>query len=123
MKVCNTCKDISLFSKRFANKEEWFLNNPNKIKEYWENLRNNSPHIVARRMGKNKEAQTIDLLGYSAELKKNIESKFKDGMSWKNWGEWHIDHIIPVSKFDKESLQPLWAFENLVKSNRVDGEQ
>lgn len=123
--------------------KEWFLNNPNKRKEYWENLRNNSPHIVAcrtilrnalQRMGKSKEDQTIELLGYSAEeLKKNIESKFKDGMSWENWGEWHIDHIIPVSKFDKESLmsevnrlenlQPLWAFENLIKSNKVDGKQ
>ena len=46
-------------------------------------------------------------------------------MSWENWGEWHIDRIIPVSKFDEETppsivnaltnLQPLWAADNLKK--------
>lgn len=40
-------------------------------------------------------------------------------MSWENYGEWHIDHIKPVSLFDKTTtakiscaltnLQPLWA--------------
>jgi len=39
-------------------------------------------------------------------------------MSWENHGEWHIDHIKPVSSFDKDTpmnivnalsnLQPLW---------------
>lgn len=67
------------------------------------------------------------------ELVKYLESKFKDGMSWDNYGfyGWHIDHIIPVSSFDlsKEedlvkcfhytNLQPLWADENLRKSNKI----
>lgn len=67
------------------------------------------------------------------ELKTYIESKFQEGMSWDNWGSrgWHLDHIIPVSKFDltdKEqflkachytNLQPLWAVDNLRKGNRV----
>ena len=68
------------------------------------------------------------MLGYSAEeFRENIQSKFTEGMSWENWGEWHIDHIMPVSKFDKETsasivnalsnLQPLWAEENFKKSN------
>lgn len=45
-------------------------------------------------------------------------------------GEWHIDHIQPVSKFDKntdvsvvnslKNLQPLWAQENLSKSDRYN---
>jgi hypothetical protein len=49
-------------------------------------------------------------------------------MSWENWDEWHIDHIIPISKFEKETdpkivnslsnLQPLWASDNIRKSNR-----
>jgi hypothetical protein len=40
-------------------------------------------------------------------------------MTWDNYGEWHIDHIKPVSSFDKDTpqsivnalsnLQPLWA--------------
>jgi hypothetical protein len=40
------------------------------------------------------------------------------GMSWNNYGEWHIDHIKMISTFDKnadtkivnslENLRPLW---------------
>jgi hypothetical protein len=76
----------------------------------------------------------VDLLGCSVEeLKKYLEIKFKEGMSWNNYGlrGWHIDHIIPCSKFDliKEeeqkkcfhfsNLQPLWWNENLSKGNRL----
>jgi len=49
-------------------------------------------------------------------------------MSWDNYGEWHIDHIKPVSLFDElenvnvvnslDNLQPLWASENLSKGNK-----
>ena len=60
------------------------------------------------------------MLGFSAtELKQHIESLFTEGMSWDNYGEWHIDHIKRVSEFDKNSspsivnalsnLRPLWA--------------
>jgi hypothetical protein len=81
-----------------------------------------------RRLDKVKEGNTIDLLGYSAiELKRHLESLFTEGMSWDNHGEWEIDHIKPVSSFDKDShpsvvnslsnLQPLWKFDNRLKSN------
>jgi hypothetical protein len=73
----------------------------------------------------------IEMLGYSAnDLKIHIESLFRDGMSWENYGEWHIDHIKPLSSFENdedisivnclENLQPLWAFENLSKSNKYN---
>ena len=58
-----------------------------------------------------------------------MKKLFTDGMSWDNWGEWHIDHIKPVSSFDKntpislvnslDNLQPLWAKDNLSKSNKT----
>ena len=76
-----------------------------------------------------KKDRTIVELGYSAnDLKTHIESLFIEGMSWENWGEWHIDHIKPVSKFEKNdlpsvvnslsNLQPLWAKDNLSKSSK-----
>ena len=64
-----------------------------------------------------------------ADLKKHLESKFKCGMSWDNYGQWHIDHVKPLSKFnltDKKelkkachysNLQPLWAKDNLRKGS------
>ena len=56
-----------------------------------------------------------------------FQAKFKEGMTWENHGEWHIDHIKPCSLFnllneDEQkkcfhytNLQPLWASENLSK--------
>jgi hypothetical protein len=50
-------------------------------------------------------------------------------MSWDNYGKWHIDHIIPLSSANNEdevyklchhtNLQPLWAEDNLKKSNKI----
>lgn len=81
--------------------------------------------------GKQKKSQSIEYLGCTLEeFKIYLESIFKDGMSFKNYGEWHIDHIKPLcsfnfqdSNFEEElkmawhytNLQPLWAIENLSK--------
>ena len=62
-----------------------------------------------------------------------LESMFKPGMTWDNYGEWHIDHIIPDSSFEYstydcpgfkqswslENLQPLWASENCSKGSKI----
>ena len=77
-----------------------------------------------------KSAKTLELLGCTIyELKDHLEDKFTGDMSWENYGEWHIDHIKPCAKFDltKEAeqrqcfrysnLQPLWAYDNIVKSD------
>ena len=67
------------------------------------------------------------------DLKCHLESQFTKGMTWDNYGKWHIDHIIPRSffvfdSFDDvefkmcwrlENLQPLWAVDNLRKSNKI----
>lgn len=79
-----------------------------------------------------KKFKTLDLLGISIEeFKLFIESKFKEGMSWNNYGEWHLDHIIPISygkTIDEiyelsyyTNFQPLWMKENCSKGNRFIG--
>lgn len=79
-----------------------------------------------------KKGSAVKDLGCSiSEFKFYLEGKFKDTMSWGNYGKWHIDHIIPLTYFDlskrKEflkachytNLQPLWAEENIKKSNKI----
>lgn len=77
-----------------------------------------------------KNSGNIDMLGTDYETAfKHIESQFTEGMTWENHGEWHIDHIIPLSsaktKEEMEklchytNLQPLWKEENLSKGNKI----
>lgn len=88
---------------------------------------------LARIMRNKKTERTEVLIGYTRDdLRAHIESLFKEGMSWSNYGEWHIDHIKPISAFlDEgetcpkiinalENLQPLWASENLSKGASYD---
>jgi hypothetical protein len=80
-----------------------------------------------------KSAPTQELIGCSTDdLKAHLESQFVEGMSWDNYGEWHIDHIKPCASFDLtdpeeqktcfhfENMQPLWAFDNLIKGDRYE---
>lgn len=82
-----------------------------------------------------KTTETSMLLGYTGrELKESIESKFLSGMSWDNYGEWHIDHICPITRHIQngvrdpstinalDNLIPMWGTHNLGKSNRTLGE-
>jgi len=79
---------------------------------------------------KNKKESSSEIVSCSyLFLKKYLEEKFKDGMSWDNHGNWHIDHIIPLSSAKTEeeiyklchytNLQPLWAEDNLKKGNKI----
>jgi hypothetical protein len=73
-----------------------------------------------------KNNHTSELIGCSIDfLKTHLESQFKEGMTWENYGKWHVDHIIPCFTFDLTdptqqkkcfhytNLRPLWAWENL----------
>lgn len=64
------------------------------------------------------------------DLREHLASRFQPGMSWENYGQWHIDHIRPCASFDLtdhqqfracwslSNLQPLWARDNLRKGAR-----
>lgn len=118
------------------------IKNKEKRREYirlWQRERNKtkigivssfSRRSVARAMLK-KSGRTFSQLGYTSEnLIKRIEYTFKEGMSWENYGKWHIDHIIPISHFVSKgvtdikiinslcNLRALWAVDNLKKHNK-----
>jgi hypothetical protein len=80
-----------------------------------------------------KNKSTLDLLGCTIQFfKDHIEKRFQKGMTWDNYGfyGWHIDHIRPCASFDLSdpeeqnkcfhysNLQPLWAEDNLRKSDK-----
>lgn len=120
---------------KLAEKERIYKRN-----RYKNDLNYKSAQIVRHQLrrvlvatGRRKRGKTIELVGYSPDkFKAHIERQFRHGMSWDNYGKkWHIDHIIPVSKFIKDgitdpavinaltSLKPIPAEENLTKRDKV----
>jgi len=118
--------------------KKYRVENKEKYNNYFRSRYKKIPHQYAwrsmlssmlRRFNTRKQKTTIEILGYSAEdLKNHMESLFLDGMNWDNWGLWEIDHIRPISSYDKDTdpkivnelsnLQPLWAKDNLKKRDK-----
>lgn len=121
--------------------KNWRTENSEKLREYQRNLRKTdinrriSCNLRSRLSGLIRKSKTkkidstMKLLGCSIEeFKIYISNKFKEGMSWENYGKWHLDHIIACAKFDLAvpenqqrcfhytNLQPLWAKDNLRKN-------
>jgi hypothetical protein len=81
-----------------------------------------------------KQTNTEEILGCSIDFFRTyIKNQFSKGMNFNNHGEWHLDHIIPISTAkNKEDIlrlchytnyQPLWAKDNLSKNNRIVSKQ
>lgn len=87
--------------------------------------------LIALKHNQKRGSAVKDLGCTIEEFKVYLESKFQPGMNWSNQGKWHIDHIIPLSKVDLTNyeefkkatnytnLQPLWAIDNIKKSNKI----
>jgi len=128
-----------------SNKRQYFQENKERINAYRRKRKEIDPvflissrlrgrfNIALKRQGTHKKNKTMTYIGCTKEeLRNHIQSKFVDGMSWGNKGEWHIDHIIPISSFDLSdekqvfqamnftNLQPLWAIDNIRKSNKIN---
>jgi hypothetical protein len=97
-----------------------------------ENVRKN---IQASIKEGGKSGKTNELVGLSGkDLLDYLGTLFWPGMTKDNRGnmKWHLDHVVPIESFDKSdpnwqfkafhwtNLQPLWADDNLRKSNRLD---
>lgn len=140
---CNSCHDKNLQScSKWAASKKGYNNRRRsefraKKREYEQLYFNDPKNRIAKNLRirlsiavrKNqKTGSAVRDLGCTIpELKTYLESKFAPGMSWDNYGEWHIDHIKPLCQFNlsEESelkaachytnLQPLWASDNLSK--------
>lgn len=142
-------KDSQVYKENKAEvNKKWREKNPDKVKKWQEDNRdkvntnkrkrredasNRLVHNMRNRVwkaliGQAKKDRTMELVGCTPEfLMKYLEKRFKSGMTWDNYGEWHVDHIKPCASFDltKEeeqrrcfhytNLQPLWGTENISK--------
>jgi hypothetical protein len=127
---------------------EYYHKNKDKVRErmrkYEKNKRLENPVFRLSTSMKSNIRQSLllgkdgrtweSLVGYTiTDLIKHIERKFTNGMSWENYGKWHIDHIIPISAFHFQTyndldfkrcwslsnLQPMWAKENIRKHAKI----
>lgn len=86
-----------------------------------------------KKQNNKKSTKTFDLIGCSISYLTNyLAAKFSAGMTWENYGQWHIDHIKPCISFDLSdlqqqrecfhytNLQPLWAADNFSKHANLD---
>lgn len=110
-----------------------------KNRKYYRNVLIKNPEFkmtafmrsCVRRLFITKTQTSSEVLGYNKhDLMSNLESLFTDGMTWSNYGDWHIDHIKSIKSFLDEgvtdpkiinalsNLQPLWAFDNLSKGSK-----
>ena len=97
------------------------------------NLRRATGGFIKNR-GLRKTQKLNEYLGCtSQEFKKYLESLWKPGMTWDNYGmgndKWNIDHKIPLASANTVeelyklshylNLQPMWQPENIAKSDKM----
>jgi hypothetical protein len=118
--------------------KHWRRNNRDKLREYEKTPEARVARNLRRRLKgflkTNDHNFNKDIGCTRKELVQHLESLFDPGMNWENYGSgengdhkdsWHIDHIIPISKFTGKSpnhftnLQPMWGLENIQKSNKI----
>ena len=158
-KQCKSARQIKKLQELKENPEEYekFCKKETRRKKDWGNTKGgretrrrylNRPHvriaenlrsrirIALKQANGTKSARTLELLGCDIEfLRQHLSNQFTEGMTWDNYGEWHVDHIKPCSAFDLTdpeqqlqcfhytNLQPLWAIDNLSKSDKWEGKE
>jgi len=146
-KYCNIkCREAARYLRRrdklLIKKKEYYEANKKEINDkktiYKKEKRANCPLYRLRDnlrsrlnkaiKGNYKSGSAVSDLGcLIGELKIHLENQFEEGMSWENYGKWHIDHIKALANFDLSNpeelkkachytnLQPMWAIDNLRK--------
>ena len=116
-----------------ATNKKWRVLNKDWTKE---RIKNNPNFRIARLLRRRlynavkckKAGSAVDDCGCTVDvLRLHLEKQFKEGMSWSNYGEWHVDHIKPLGLFDLSdreqfleachytNLRPLWKLDNLCR--------
>lgn len=135
-----------IFDLDYIESKIYYLDNIDRyrklVRERRRNRRNEDPqfklicnmrsrlNIAFKNRNWKKESSTADLIGCSLEEAMTyIQSKFKSGMTWENYGKWHIDHVIPLCSATTpeevarlchfSNLQPLWASDNRKKRSKI----
>ena len=131
--------------------KSWRLSNEDKVREYTKNYKDKNKDNPRYKLVNNtrsalwthlkgcditKYKSTFDVLGYTPdELMSHLETQFTDGMSWDNYGEWHVDHVIPMTNFSFDevtdyeftqcwglnNLRPMWATTREVNGMLYEG--
>lgn len=130
-------------NKSQRNKNKWYKKNKEYYRIRQEKRRQNPIYKLncsmssgiscSLKKGKGHKSWT-KLVPYTLkQLKNHLERQFKPGMTWENYGKWHIDHKIPLSVHNftqpdhidfkrawaLKNLQPMWAKENMSKGAKL----
>lgn len=135
----NKEKESKRKAKQYIKNKEYIIE---KTSEYNVNRRKTDPlfkakHNLRKRLRSvllktrwNKNNTFAEYIGCNLDdLKIHLESQFKIGMTWDNYGKWEIDHIIPLASAKNveelfklchySNLQPLWMSENRKKRDKI----
>jgi hypothetical protein len=143
--LCNDCIPEKTWTdeKQKASYKKYVENNKDKLREKWKRdgqkinrrIRDSLNHRISETLKASKTYKNNTTFTYiecdREYFTKWFEFIFEEKMSWNNYGEWHIDHVIPCSTFDltKEddkkkcfswkNLRPCWSKENISKGNKI----
>ena len=129
----NNKEKISAYNSEYSKAHREDINKREKLKRDADPVYRMKLNLrkMTRRSIKNLNVKgNSELLGCSYnEVRNHLTKQFRNGMSWDNYGEWHIDHIVPLASANTEedvkklfhytNLQPLWAEENLIKGDTI----
>lgn len=112
---------------RDANREQWLALAKKQSKKPKRRMTNSLRRRFRDFIHTQSPRKSLDFGCTSKQLREHIEKQFQNGMTWSNYGEWHIDHIVPCKMFNLflenhqklcfnwRNLRPLPGEENMRK--------